>query len=454
MKDQATSEGQAGHGTHVEVHQGQKTSFLSRLWRAFSLRRNLRSLVFAPDSHERPVDGLRALSILWVIAIHTIWFLPVMLSLDDFRVEFDRYEKNGLIRWLHRGELGVDLFFVLSGYLIGTILMKEFCETGSLRIGLFYARRFMRLMPVYAFVLLLATLAGFPNAHTSWANLLYVNNFIPAKDQFLNWTWSLAIEEQFYLVFPLFLLGLYRLRAHRIALLFALLVLGVVIRAVVIYRHDFSLPIVMHFMFDEPRANHYLDALYVKPYTRYGALLAGVIVAYLLKHTQIRETLRRRPSLEAAILLGGLGCIALVASVPIYSEMPWPHGMDMAYLAASRTIFGVGAAGLLLAVLAGSSVARPVARLLSLRLWLPVAQLSYSAYLVHPVVVVGLYLAKKRSGPIGASIISMYARNVVFTLIISLILYLFIEKPLMNLRPRAAPEPDKKPEGDRVVNAL
>ncbi|HRI62739.1 MAG TPA: acyltransferase [Polyangium sp.] len=425
-------------------------SFGARLWRAYSFRRNLRNLVQAPDSHDRPLDGLRALSILWVLSIHTIWFLPVMLSVDDFRVEFDRFENNVFIRWLHRGELGVDLFFVLSGYLIGSLLMKEHSANGSISIGLFYVRRFMRLMPVYFLVLGLAYLAGFPNSHNIWANLLYVNNFIPIKDEFLNWTWSLAIEEQFYIVFPFFLVGLYRL-GGRLKVLAGLLGLSVVIRMVLIFHHHFTLPIVMHPIFDETRANHFYDTIYLMPHARYGSLLAGVIVAYLLQYTKVRETLRERSGLNSALLFGGMAAIILVASVPIYSARAWPAGLDMAYLAISFPLFGVGAGAVLLAVICAAGAARPVAKILSARFWLPIAQLSYSAYLVHPIVMVGMYLGEKQKGtvgPIGSNIVSMYLRNVVFVLIVSLILYLLIEKPIMNLRPLSKKSAEGKASDD------
>lgn len=443
MKHQAAHVEQPEAREHVpaEASPGQGPGLQARLWRAFSLRRNLRSLVVPADSHDLPVNGLRALSILWVLAVHTIWFLALTLPVHEFRGVFDRYENDVLIRWINRGELGVDLFFVLSGYLIGSLLMQERNETGSLRIGLFYTRRFMRLMPAYWFTLLLLYLAGAPNTYNAWANLLYINNFIPFERAFMAPAWSLAIEEQFYFVFPLFLLGFYRVRAARLTLLVVLLALGIVIRGVVIHQHNFTLPIVLHPVFDGPRAYAYFDALYVKPHTRYGALLTGVIVAYLLKYTRIRDVLRRRPGLELGILLGGVSCMVLVATVPVYSELPWPGRLDMAYLAASTTIFSTGASGLLLVVLAGSGASRFVARSLSSRLWLPIAQLSYSAYLVHPLIIAAIYLTRKPKGPSATSFTPMFACNVVATLLASLILYCLIEKPIMNLRPSARLEP-------------
>lgn len=88
--------------------------------------------------------------------------------------------------------MGVDLFFVISGYLIGTILLSEYRKSGRIQVLRFYARRFMRLTPVYAVVMIIglyfvhnipreAVLMRFPpwmNADHMWANFLYVNNFL------------------------------------------------------------------------------------------------------------------------------------------------------------------------------------------------------------------------------------------------------------------------------------
>jgi peptidoglycan/LPS O-acetylase OafA/YrhL len=90
--------------------------------------------------------------------------------------------------WIGRGDLGVDLFFTLSGFLMGSILFREYQKAGEIRFARFYARRFLRLIPVYGAVMLLG-LYMLRNQHTSlmhptpsgnaeylWANLLYVNN--------------------------------------------------------------------------------------------------------------------------------------------------------------------------------------------------------------------------------------------------------------------------------------
>ena len=159
---------------------------------AFRVRNNLRTLfVREAQGHFDSLDGLRALSILWVIAFHLVAFLQYFdhgatLALRS-RPEF---------MWTRLGYYGVDVFFVVSGFIIGHILMTERRETGGLDMGRFYGRRALRLLPAYYLAMLLWAAATHLNVRSAWANLLYVNNFLPMPDQFMTWTWSLAIEEQ------------------------------------------------------------------------------------------------------------------------------------------------------------------------------------------------------------------------------------------------------------------
>ena len=139
------------------------------------------------------------------------------------------------------GFVGVDVFFVLSGYLITGILVREIEETGSLRLGRFYARRVRRLLPAAALVVLVtlalaavllsplvlerfspSAVATSLYAANAWFAISAGDYFAPdvASDPFLH-TWSLSVEEQFYLVWPfLLLLGFRRFRSRDSLLLF------------------------------------------------------------------------------------------------------------------------------------------------------------------------------------------------------------------------------------------
>ena len=160
-----------------------------------------------PDSSFRPdIEGLRAVAVLLVVGAHCG------------------------IPWCAGGFIGVDVFFVLSGYLITGLLVAEYCATGRINLAKFYARRARRLVPASAVVLVATTafaatcfapqeLAATARAAGSAA--LYLSNVFfdrTASDYFapavegnpLLHTWSLGVEEQFYLLWPALVLGAYR----------------------------------------------------------------------------------------------------------------------------------------------------------------------------------------------------------------------------------------------------
>jgi peptidoglycan/LPS O-acetylase OafA/YrhL len=157
--------------------------------------------------HRPALDGVRGLAILLVVGFH------------------------GGLPGMEGGFVGVQLFFVLSGFLITTLLLQESERRGRIALRRFYARRALRLLP--ALVVLLAAVliysrleysaaAAHATARDVWSSLLYIQNWFPATGHpvplgLLDHAWSLAIEEQFYLIWPLCLILLLRLRLPRLA---------------------------------------------------------------------------------------------------------------------------------------------------------------------------------------------------------------------------------------------
>jgi len=125
------------------------------------------------------LDGLRALAVTMVVAYHAgAWWAPT-------------------------GYLGVDVFFVLSGYLISTILLHE-QAAGGIRLGAFYLRRARRLYPALCLLLAGVVLAGMTLWQTIWPTLLYLGDYLGTPGALAH-TWSLAVEEHYYLLWPLLL---------------------------------------------------------------------------------------------------------------------------------------------------------------------------------------------------------------------------------------------------------
>ena len=137
-----------------------------------NISKGLTSLFNRPTFHNSTIDGVRAIAVLMVIIGHIFFFhnSDILIGDEVFR--------NYATYWhLLRADLGVDLFFVISGFLIGSILFKEFKKTNNISFTSFYLRRFLRLMPVYLVAILCGIyLFNLPNSQNAWANIFYINN--------------------------------------------------------------------------------------------------------------------------------------------------------------------------------------------------------------------------------------------------------------------------------------
>ena len=216
------------------------------------------------DNRYPALHGVRVLAILSVIQYHVTWVI------STFELDLNETFENASLSVF----FGMDCFFVLSGFLIGSILIRSIDTTGTQQIRRFYLRRIFRTFPSYYVVLTILVFAFHLNAaqraHLPY-EYTYLTNFAPlGRNQVVMlWGWSLSLEEQFYLFVPLLFVILRKLPTDRARVIFlALLALsGLASRLFVYWRGYPWEPIPFY------------ESIYFRTPTRFDSIVAGVLLA-------------------------------------------------------------------------------------------------------------------------------------------------------------------------------
>ncbi|XP_070534770.1 nose resistant to fluoxetine protein 6-like isoform X2 [Ptychodera flava] len=351
------------------------------------------------------LNGIRVISMFWIIVFHT-WLLiasPAYLRNVRQVMEHDRAKLPAQV--LLNGELGVEAFFVLGGLLVSYLTFKKIEESGGLKKVSwlrFFVHRYLRLTPAYAFILLLyATITihmgegiWWPYLwHTTrvpcqrwWANLLYVNNFIPfpgSTSECMGWSWYLSVDMQLYIISPLFIVLLYNRWVIGIVVSVITTLCSFAISAYLNYALRRSLG--SQSRYGEPSLPEGAW-LYTKPYYRITQYLIGIVLGYVLFRLKGKKV-KIHKVLNIFIWI----CNTVVAYQVIYGtyitsdENPAPQGAAILYLSIHRFLLSACIGWVIFACATGN--AGPVDQFLSWRGWLPLARVNYCAYLLHLTVI-------------------------------------------------------------------
>lgn len=342
------------------------------------------SLAYRPD-----VDGLRALAILLVVGYHAF---PTAVKV---------------------GFIGVDIFFVISGYLIGGILLLNL-KTDNFSYKNFYYRRILRIFPALIATLLCCFVAGYlfllPDELKSLgkhiiAGALFSENFLlwsevgyfdtVAHTKPLLNLWSLGIEEQFYFIFPLFLFLLWKSkRSFSVAL---------------------SVCVVLFFGLNLFLARIDATADFYSPLSRFWELCAGALLRALETgcHTMQWRPGTRKKYLETALAF--LACIALIVAFLLISESHFPG---------SASSLPVGIALLFIAAGPDNLISKIF---LCNPLSVFIGKISYPLYLCHWPLLSFAYII---NGQLGESTVSLRGILVAISFLIAATIYYFIERPV------------------------
>jgi len=368
-----------------------------------------------PDHRIPALDGLRAIASISVVLFH---FGPRIA------------EEDSAFRWLHYLPdtlwVGVDLFFVLSGFLIASILLAS--RDSPRYFQTFYARRALRIFPLYYLVLAayLVTIAALGSRTAQLGNLFekpihplwylfYLQNFAMAATGsfgplWLAGSWSLAIEEQFYMTLPLAI----RKVSSRMMCWFAL-------------SGYFGAPLIRAAIF-KFRFLPNMSAAFLLP-ARVDSLAAGVLVALLVRYRydliRGREVLIRRST------------IAFAAMLILYRYIPYkynPYSVKTQFMAGWcwATLF----AGILISVLVSPNAS--ISRFLSLSWMRELGNMAYSTYLFHPILLCLAFRLLRGYDPKLASAIDLVPISValVASLLASWLSWHFFERKILAVGQR------------------
>lgn len=390
-----------------------------------------------PCGHERPrrmissspaeqripaLDGLRALAILLVFLRHAVYLftLESAAPLPD---------AGAVLTVMMNGWIGVDLFFVLSGYLITSSLLK----TGQHDWKRYVQKRVLRIVPAYVAVLFLCVLGAFPlyqmpQGDMLWRifyHLLFLQDYLPANINVV--FWSLGVEEKFYIVAPFLIFWLAK-RQHVASWLLAVIAGGYVLRLLSFYL---AAPQDYGAFFETTRAPFH---------TNLETLLLGVAIAFW----RTVHAGKLSPKAAQGIFWLSLGALAaLMASHEMMRSIGWFDVLVQPLLIAGCM------AGLVLSVVGGYSgmvLQGGVARFLS--------RISYSFYLVHfPLVYAAFFLWQALGSSAGPAVFGVYGFWIyggvylLISLAAATALYYAVEKPFLDIKARLdhSPAPQSQP---------
>jgi len=365
------------------------------------------------------LDLLRALAIVVVVIYHAALF--------GFKLpgRVDRF-----------GWIGVDLFFVLSGYLIGGQLLAPLARHRRINLGRFFARRALRIMPAYFVVLaiyfLLPSWREYPEmSQPLWKFLLSVQNIALYGGTAFSHAWSLAVEDQFYLALPFLLLFLFRRPRAAIIIPCLIVIGGIGLRAFLAAQNPSVDGGGVSF-------RGFQAWIYYPTWTRLDPLVFGVVLAAIE-----RFRLQWWQRLMNCALWLWLPALALIVYALYLGET---ENLTVAACVWQFPLIAVGMAALLVCMVSPRLPFRRVA--------IPgaafIASIAYSAYLIQKLVIhaVGHFCTSHNIQPI-STLALVGVELCVYAA--ATLLFLLVERPFLQLRHRLAPRSSPAAAGKHLA---
>ncbi|PKA04594.1 acyltransferase [Leptospira ellisii] len=377
------------------------------------------------DSEIGALNGLRAFAIIFVLLNHYTLALRNKIAFSESLTSIY------MNLWS-----GVDLFFVLSGFLISKGLWEDWQKESKLDFKKFYLKRALRIFPAYYFFLSINYLIGkamlsFSEKNNllneadairktlsnSWGDFIFLGNYFEGLNIH---TWSVSSEEQFYLIFPLLSSLVLFKNAFKVrqCILWFLYIIPLLFRFYILFSGDLI------------SKAPYFKEIYHPFHTRFDSLLMGVIVMdlYFNKRALIDTILRKRPY--------RLTALAFFSACIIFSFLTNQESEFWVFHTLKYNILNIGYAGFLLFAVSDSGSL--LSRFLSGRIFTPIARLSYTIYLWHFIFMGVAYKLLNFQNQDGSFLPfhGKFILTLIIVCVLSFPLYAGIELPFQKLRRR------------------
>ena len=428
---------------------------------AFSLLKVLPQILSTkqPPSAITSINGLRVISMFWVILCHTHLWVLINGAQNVYHIKdvISRFTFQAI----SNAFFSVDSFFFLSGLLVAYLTLREMKrKKGRFPFLMYYIHRYLRLTPTYAFVLffswlLMMHLGDGPTFHLAawenstsyqncksywWTNLLYINNMYPwrMEEECIGWTWYLSNDMQFYIFSPLIIIPLYFLFPVGLVISAGVVVVSFAVSGTLasVYDHQantFS-QVAYNYAPNNTNATTYNNLQYIKPWHRVTPYIVGLVLGYILY--RLRLPTKRFINYFIFSVLMLLSGVFLAST--LYGLYPQWHGHipskaeNVIYITFSRFTWSLGLALLVFACHYGYG--GPINWFLSMKFWIPLSRISYNAYLIHPLILTVIFGSERKLIYYQDYNLAVYAIGIiVLSFGAATVVSVFVEFPIGNL---------------------
>ena len=429
--------------------------FLKDLILSFSLYKTVPVIMNTkqPPNAITSINGMRVVGMLWLMLGYT-FILELRYNITANTNEVvETVPRRFLFQPIDNLFFAFDIFFVLSGLLTYYSSITEIeCHQGKFPLISFYIHRLLRISPAYFFVLflnfkVLPYVGGGPvwflsNVHLCeqywWTNILYINNFYPSAflEQCYTVSWYVAIEMQFFIISPIFILLLYHFWKIALATILGIMFISTAVIGTLAGIKNLNANLFQEELVGAAHLSFALSSINEKPYGRINSYLIGMVLGFIF-YKQWKLTCKRhwvRLSIYIALwMIAVASCVTIVFGLyQTWHGYPFSKSENVMYFMFSHTVFSIGIALMVYACHNGFGGIINV--ILSWSLWIPLNRLMLMVYLGYPIVITLLlktlrfrfvYTDWFQSVIVSSALVLLYS--------LALVLAIFVEYPLANV---------------------